>query len=156
MRNLWFGLVLLLAVPTSPPRAEPGGIAAVIDGDTLRLNGRRIRLFGVDAPEGRQQCRREGRPYACGEAAARHLEALISGRAVTCRQRDMDRHGRMVAICFAGGADLNRAMVAAGWALAYRRYGLDYVAQERRAQRARRGLWAGQFQPPWRWRAERR
>jgi endonuclease YncB( thermonuclease family) len=57
-----------------------------------------------------------------------------------------------VARCEVGGTDLGAWLVEQGWALAYRRYGSAYVAQEDRARAGRRGLWAGTFVPPWAWR----
>ncbi len=45
-----------------------------------------------------------------------------------------------------------QGMVSQGWALAYRRYSLDYVDEEADAQAARRGIWAGEFVRPWEWR----
>lgn len=61
----------------------------------------------------------------------------------------MDRYKRIVAICRIGKLDLGAEMVRAGWALAFVRYSSDYVAQESAARLAKRGLWAGTFQPPW-------
>jgi hypothetical protein len=65
----------------------------------------------------------------------------------------MDRYGRVVAVCKIGGIDLNAEMVRAGFALAFRKYSLDYVEDEDDARQAKRGLWSGQFDPPWVWRA---
>src|SRR5688572_22588959 len=47
------------------------GTARVLDGDTLDLAGHRIRLYGIDAPESRQICQRQGRSYGCGREAQR-------------------------------------------------------------------------------------
>ena len=59
------------------------------------------------------------------------------GRAtVSCQPRDLDRYGRIVAVCFNGKEDLNRWMVANGWAVAYRRYSEDYVPEEDAAREA--------------------
>jgi endonuclease YncB( thermonuclease family) len=71
---------------------------------------------------------------------------------VSCEERDLDRHGRIVAVCFAGGLDLNPWLVQQGWAVAYRRYSRDYVAAEAEAKAAGRGLWAGSFVQPEAWR----
>ena len=60
------------------------------------------------------------------------------------------------AICFKGDEDLNRWMVANGWAVAYRRYSEDYVADEDAARRSRTNIWSGDFDMPWDWRAQRR
>ena len=147
---------------TEPDRSGRGGRAAdgpvrVVDGDTLRIGARRIRLYGIDAPEHAQRCAdAAGRPYACGEAAAAALTRLIGGRQPDCAERDRDRYGRSVAVCTLDGRDLNRAMVAGGWALAYLRYARDYAPDEAAARQARRGLWQGSFERPDQYRAERR
>lgn len=137
------------------PEQSSAGQASVIDGDTLELHGLRIRLAAVDAPEARQSCRRDGRAWACGRHAAFALADLIDDRTVTCRWRTMDRYRRPVARCAVGGVDLGGWLVEKGWALAYRRYGTDYVTQEATARAARRGLWAGSFVTPWDFRAHR-
>ena len=82
------------------------------------------------------------------------LEALTAGVKVRCDIIERDRHGRLVAKCFSpNGVDIGRRMVAAGWALAYRQYSKDYVDAERKARRAKRGIWRGTFKKPWEWRA---
>ncbi len=58
--------------------------------------------------------------------------------------------------CTVAGEDLEKWMVANGWALAYRRYSLDYIDEEAEAQAARRGIWAGEFVKPWKWRRGKR
>ena len=65
----------------------------------------------------------------------------------------MDRYGRIVAVCYLGHQDLNQWMVKEGWALAFRSYSLDYVTAEDEARTAKRGIWRGDFEPPWEWRA---
>ena len=47
-------------------------------------------------------------------------------------------------------------MVLNGWALAYRKYSKDYAGQEQSAKTARRGIWRGEFVPPWEWRRGKR
>jgi endonuclease YncB( thermonuclease family) len=64
--------------------------------------------------------------------------------------------GRTVAVCFLGSEELNRWMVANGWAVAFRRYSLDYVADEDGARLAGAGLWSSTFQMPWDWRQMQR
>jgi endonuclease YncB( thermonuclease family) len=130
--------------------------ARIIDGDTLELNHQRYRLFGIDAPERKQQCRRDGELWACGEAAKRALERRVAGMDVTCRERDRDKYRRVVAVCYAGGQDLSRAMVRAGWAVAYTRYSRDYVSDERAAKATKLGIWAGDFTLPETYRQESR
>jgi hypothetical protein len=67
---------------------------------------------------------------------------------VACQRRDTDRYGRMVATCAAGGEDVGGWLVAQGYAIAYRRYSLEYVPTEDRAREEKRGLWAGEFRRP--------
>lgn len=134
------------------PPGQLTGSATVVDGDSLELGTTSIRLFGIDAPEGRQTCTREGRSWACGETAARELRALVGTRTLTCTERDIDSYGRSVAVCTNGEVDLGAAMVRAGLALAYRRFSDDYIDEERAARDAGRGLWTGSFIPPWDWR----
>lgn len=125
------------------------GRASVIDGDTLEIRGRRIRLQAIDAPEARQTCKLDGKPWPCGRRAAFALADLIGTRPVECRSRQRDRWDRAVAVCRVGETEINAWMVEHGWALAYRRYGKDYVGQEKAARADRRGIWAGSFVPPW-------
>jgi len=132
---------LLVLIVAGAAQADVRGAARVIDGDTLAVAGTTIRLFGIDAPERTQGCEVGGRSWPCGIWAGQQLARLIDGQPVSCAGRDTDRYGRMVARCTGPGGDLGAAMVEQGAALAYRRYGLDYVGQEERARRAQRGLW---------------
>jgi len=151
MRNI---LILLLLWTAGPAFAtELMGQATVIDGDTLEIHGQRIRLHGVDAPESRQTCERaDGTEYRCGQLAALALADWIGRAVASCRQTDTDRYRRAIAICAVRGEDMGRWLVRAGHALAFRRYSLDYVADEEHAQAAKRGLWQGRFVAPWDWR----
>ncbi len=80
MRALTIALCLL----ATPARADVAGVASVIDGDTIEVHGQRIRLHGIDAPESRQLCRRDGKPWQCGKDAANALADKIARRPVTC------------------------------------------------------------------------
>ena len=71
---------------------------------------------------------------------------------MTCEDLGRDRYKRIIARCTVAGEDLEKWMVANGWALAHRRHTLDYVDEEAGAQAARRGIWAGEFVKPWEWR----
>ena len=128
------------------------GRASVIDGDTIEVDGSRIRLHGVDAPESAQNCLAGGTRWPCGRDATRALALQVEGQSVACDERDRDRYGRIVAVCRFGGKDLNAWLVANGWALAYRRYSAAYAGEEASAKAARGGLWRGTFILPWEWR----
>lgn len=144
-------LALLLA---GPAQAETMiGRVSVVDGDTLEMHGQRIRLFGIDAPEGGQSCQMaDGKVWRCGTAAARAMDDLVRDRTVRCEQQDIDRYGRTVAICEAGGSDIANVLVGQGLAVAYRRYSKVYIAAENQAHVANRGMWAGEFLMPSDWR----
>lgn len=129
----------------------------VVDGDSLRDGHEDIRLHGIDAPEYRQMCSdRNGRDYPCGKQAARYLRKLVGTSPVTCNVIDTDRYGRTVGVCSAGETELNKAMVEAGWAMAYTRHSLNYSRTEGNAKRARRGIWQGKFEDPEDWRQANR
>jgi endonuclease YncB( thermonuclease family) len=82
------------------------------------------------------------------------FEALTAVVTLRCEAVERDAYGRLVAKCFSpSGIDIGRRLVAAGWALAYRRYSMDYVDAEDEARKARRGMWRGRFEKPWAWRA---
>ena len=117
--------------------ADPAQVA-VVDGDTLRLDGRVIRLAGVQAP-GRGDTCRGGTD--CGGAATSVLAGLVRDRRVECRLAGHDTMGRPYGDCDANGTDLSRAIVAAGWARA--RPEIPALADlELRARRQGAGLWA--------------
>lgn len=146
-------LALVLALSAAPAMAETiTGTASVIDGDTLEIRGGRIRMQGIDAPESRQLCEKGGKRYLCGKDAANALADKIGRQTVSCATEETDKYGRAVAVCRAGGADLNQWMVAQGYALAYRKYSTAYAPDEDAARAAKRGIWAGTFEDPEQWR----
>lgn len=107
-----------------------------------------MRLFGIDAPELAQTCRTNGTPWNCGERARGNLAELIKGQTVHCEGQGVDQHARLIAVCSAGGLELNETMVSYGWALAYREFSDAYVPAETRAKANGLGIWSSQFQKP--------
>lgn len=95
----------------------------VVDGDTLRCDGQRLRLWGIQAPE-------RGMPGA--SAAARRLAELTTGKDLACRTpptgQIRDRYGRPVVQCFVGRRDLAEDLVAAGLVADWPRYSGGYYA----------------------------
>ena len=146
-----------VAVSAALPWAvDLSGPARVIDGDTLDVDGTRVRLHGVDAPEAAQSCFTADAGWPCGRRATQALATLLQEGVVACAERDRDRYGRVVAVCRRDGLDVNGWLVAQGWAVAYRRYSHAYVEQEAAARAAGRGVWSGEFVMPWDWRRGRR
>ena len=127
--------LLVAVVSAYTPRGETiSGAVRVVDGDSLHVGATEVRLFGVDAFEGRQLCVRDGDPWRCGEAAANELRTLTTGRAITCDKRDTDSYGRTVAVCSNGTVDVGAELARAGLALAYREFSDDYVDEENEAE----------------------
>ena len=122
------------------------GIGQSKDGDSLAVGTTEVRLYGIDAPELGQSCRRRGERWDCGAAAKNALARLVTGQIVMCWSVGVDDYGRTLARCIANGVDVNQRMVAEGNAVAFRKYSSDYVAAEEQAKAAKLGLWSGDFQ----------
>jgi len=126
------------------------GIARILDGDTIEISGTRIRLEGIDAPEGDQTCARAGGgTWRCGQAASVELQRLIGGAPVRCESRGTDTYGRMLGICFVGTIDINAEMVRRGYAWAFVKYSRDYVAEEAEARAQGVGIWQAPTTTAW-------
>jgi len=132
------------------PRPLPlVGHAEAVDGDTLRLGRTRIRLAGLDAPELRQTCTdASGGSWPCGAAARDFVVDQLRSGDVSCAPSGRDIYRRTLAACTIAGIDLGHAIVDAGWAVAE----LPYAGEEGDARAAKRGIWAGTFEPPAQWR----
>lgn len=134
----------------SPLGPVIAGDAIVIDGDTLEIGGRRIRLEGIDAPEMAQSCQTDsGSPWRCGRAAQQKLTEVTRGQTVACDAAGTDKYGRILAVCFVEGEDINAALVRQGLAWAFVRYSELYVSKEAEARAARRGIWQADNTAPW-------
>jgi endonuclease YncB( thermonuclease family) len=143
------GLLALLSAGLDRVATEShAGVPRVGDGDSLSLGAERMRLHGIDAPEFEQKCRKDGADYACGRLARDALDRLIDGRPVVCTGRQRDVYLRLLVSCRIGEVDINRRMVAMGWAVAHG----DYAAEEEAARQSGAGLWAGSFERPRDWR----
>jgi endonuclease YncB( thermonuclease family) len=138
-----------LASPASTLR----GKAEVIDGDTIRLAGERVRLLSLDAPELGQPCLRpSGIKFDCGQLAKAELQQLLTGHTVTCHVQGHDRYQRKLATCYVADTDISWWMIARGYAISTN---LKYDGAEEKAIAARRGLWAGTFTDPIQFRRQR-
>ena len=129
----------------------PASSVRIVDGETIGLGDRVVRLAGIDAPARGDACRSaRGDAFDCGAAAAAALARLVVGRDLSCRIVGNDDFGRGLGECDAAGAEVNSAMVRDGFALS-RSSALG--AEEFAARREARGLWAhGAGSPPG-WRA---
>lgn len=130
------------------------GHARVVDGDTLEIQGIRVRLEGIDAPEIGQTCpgRWFGR-WSAGRDAAAELKHMINSAVVQCRSLGTDSYGRMLGLCSANGLDLNREMVRRGYAWAFVKYSARFVADEKVARDAAAGIWRRACETAWDYRS---
>ena len=151
-------LALAPAVPAEAqimydPPQPLDGIAVVIDGDRLNVNGLPVRLYGIDAPDLGQFClSARGRSYDCGAVARDMLERLIGTRQVQCSIFSVLTNDDQVGACAVDGHDLAAAMVIRGWAFPVPSLATRYESLESRAQSARAGVWSGRAERPWNWR----
>jgi endonuclease YncB( thermonuclease family) len=138
---------------TSKPSSPLIGSARVLDGDSLEISGAQIRLEGIDAPESDQTCvDAKGQAWPCGKMVAQELGRYLAGRELTCMVSGLDKYQRLLASCSApDGSDVSAWLVRQGWALAFGD-SWKYRSEQREAEAAKRGVWAGSFLPPWEWR----
>ena len=136
------------------------GRATVVDGDTIKIRGQRIRFNGIDAPESDQRCsNQDGKSYSCGSESAFFLDkTLVTSRPTRCKFVSWDRHKRFVGDCYlSDGRSVASLMVQAGHALDWPRYsGGTYSREQDVAKTSKLGLWRGEFEKPWEYRAKQR
>ncbi len=137
------------------------GIAKVIDGDTIKIEKKKIRFFGIDAPESKQLCKKAwlsisflsfNKSYPCGEISTKRLKNKINNKFIICKSNNKDRYNRFIAVCYKDKTNINSWMVSNGYAVAYRKYSKKFVSQENLAKKEKLGLWSGTFEMPWEWR----
>jgi len=134
------------------------GFAKVVDGDTIMLGNKKIRLYGIDAPEKKQKCKKTyltisfmsfTKDYMCGEVSTQKLIKKINKQKLNCNILDVDRYKRLIGECFKRNINLNSWMVSNGYAVAYRKYSKKYVSDEINAKNNKLGIWQGKFEMPW-------
>lgn len=149
-----FSIIPFLIAPIFANAYEITGKAIhVADGDTITVlqpdnSKRKIRLYGIDAPESGQ---------VFGDKSKKLLIKLAKGKLVTADCIEKDKYQRDVCTIYHGNTDINATMVVSGGAWVYREYykGSVYYNYESQARAGKRGLWAtGEAQriEPWRWR----
>ena len=143
-----------LLLPAIAEAADITGIPKIREADHVQIGSARIRLGGIDAPQGDQLClNTRGERWACGAAARDELIKYAGTRTWSCNKRQVtDRRGRIVARCEVDGEDIQKWLVRNGWALAYARISKDYEPDEKAAREAKAGMWQGAFIAPWDWR----
>lgn len=135
-----------LAAPTDiDPEAQSltisGTITAVLDGDTLEVDGRVIRLDYIEAPALEDHCGQAPTLWPCGRLARQELVELTSHRTLRCEGRAFG-DGYLIAQCFTpDNGDVGRSMTLSGWSYHAHPSFTEYRDEEASARDARRGLW---------------
>jgi len=124
----------------------------VVDGDTIVLNGEKIRFSGIDTPELKQMCMSGDEKVFCGKNAKILLIEKIGNQTPECISEGKDAYKRTLAECFVNGESLSRFLVRSGYAFAYRKYSKKFIKDEEFAKANKLGMWAMTFQYPWNFR----
>ena len=124
----------------------------VVDGDTIYLNGKKIRFTGIDTPELNQTCIKEGITNFCGITAKLILINRIDKNTVKCISEGKDQYKRTLAECFINDESLSSYLVRSGYAFAYRKYSKKFIEDEDYARVNQIGMWSMQFEYPWNYR----
>ena len=121
----------------------------VVDGDTIVLNGEKIRFSGIDTPELKQTCMNGDEKVFCGKTAKMLLIKKIGNETPECISEGKDAYKRTLAECFVNGESLSAFLVRSGYAFAYRKYSDKFVKDEEFAKENKLGMWSMKFQYPW-------
>ena len=121
----------------------------VVDGDTIHINGEKIRFTGIDTPELKQTCIKEGIKNYCGVTAKKILIDKIGNKTVECISEGKDQYKRTLAECFINNESLSRHLVRSGYAFAYRKYSKKFIEDENYAKANQLGMWSMKFEYPW-------
>ena len=124
----------------------------IIDGDTINLNGEKIRFSGIDAPEIKQTCIKNNVAIKCGIKARELLVKMIGNKKINCVREGKDQYKRTLAECFVNDLNLSSYLVKNGYAFAYRKYSKKFVVDEDFARSNNLGMWSMKFEYPWDWR----
>ena len=124
----------------------------IIDGDTIHLNGEKIRFSGIDTPEIKQTCTKNSEIIKCGILAKELLIKIIANKKINCIREGKDRYKRTLAECFVNDLSLSSYLVKNGYAFAYRKYSKKFIADEDFERSNNLGMWSMKFEYPWDWR----
>tara|TARA_B100001057_G_scaffold444596_1_gene481642 strand:- start:90 stop:569 length:480 start_codon:yes stop_codon:yes gene_type:complete len=121
----------------------------IVDGDTIHLNGEKIRFTGIDTPELKQICNKNNEVIYCGVKARELLIEKIGKNKVRCIRDGKDQYKRTLAECFVNKVSLSSYLVRNGYAFAYRKYSKKFISDEDFARTNNLGMWSMSFEYPW-------
>ena len=135
------------------------GKAIVVDGDTVKINGKKIRFGGIDAPESyyrgkKQTCIEDNKKVFCGQISKDKLIEKIGTNFVNCKiEKNKDIYKRLVGECFIKEESLSVFMVRNGYAFDWPYYSEGKFANDQEyAKMNSLGFWNMKFEYPWEWR----
>ena len=120
----------------------------IVDGDTIVLNGEKIRFSGIDTPELKQTCMNGDQKVFCGKLAKMLLVKKIGNKTPECIREGKDVYKRTLAECFINGESLSAFLVRSGYAFAYLKYSDKFIKDEEFAKKNKLGMWSMKFQYP--------
>ena len=121
----------------------------IVDGDTIVLNGEKIRFSGIDTPELKQTCMKGDQKVFCGKLAKMLLVKKIGNKTPECIREGRDVYKRTLAECFINGESLSAFLVRSGYAFAYLKYSDKFIKDEEFAKKNKLGMWSMKFEYPW-------
>jgi endonuclease YncB( thermonuclease family) len=127
------------------------GKAIISDGDTIKINGKRIRLLEIDTPETAQKCYdKNNEKYLCGIMAKEYLVELIGNSEVMCEYEKLDIYQRILGQCYVDGISINAKMVESGMAVvfSYSKFDDKLKNLQENARKNKLGIWQGKFELP--------
>lgn len=128
------------------PLTLSGVCEKVLDGDTIIVSGKVIRLIGIDAPE-KDQLSFSGDDI--GERSLKYLRALILGKNIKVKYRQRGRYGRILGEIYFQGENINLKLLEEGMAVRYMNNELNYIRAEFLGRVKRSGIFkAGGFYRP--------
>ena len=148
MKNLF----LILFISLLWINASSANSLKIVDGDTIVLNGEKIRFEGIDTPELKQTCLKDNEEVKCGMRAKMLLVKKIGNNIPMCIGKKKDFYKRTLAECFVNGESLSKFLVRRGYAFAYRKYSKKFIKDEEFAKANNLGMWSMKFQYPWEYR----
>ena len=121
----------------------------IVDGDTIHLDGKKIRFSGIDTPELKQTCKKNGVKNSCGIIVKQILTDKIADNKISCVIEGKDQYKRFLAECFVNNESLSSYLVKSGYAFAYRKYSKKFISDEDYARVNKLGMWSMEFDYPW-------
>jgi endonuclease YncB( thermonuclease family) len=146
LTNIFLLVVLLIFNPVKSQELK------IVDGDTIYLNGEKIRFTGIDTPELKQTCIKDDAKDSCGITAKQILIDKIGDNTVECISEGKDQYKRTLAECFVNNESLSSYLVRSGYAFAYRKYSKKFIPDENYAKANQIGMWNMEFEYPWNYR----